>query len=335
MSYNGTKTRTWNKSTPADGDLIDDEIDRIYEDLNYLNGPLDNYFIFASLEKILPSQTKPFLDITVDHASLALANWSQLVPFLRASKMEINSVSQFDVIAATKYDANSTVELELSGTEATTLLESLLEDLLYDTDSAAVNGALVDNWGFVVKAVTDIGDGTGKISAGTEMYVKFTNSDILNTLNSVSLKLGVQYSGGSNPIGTISGAKIEIYPFRRDISGGVSSATTARWRRVDDSVLRSGITGLRVRDRMQGHYHSIYSQYPGVETNQIMLDRGSDMQGSPEFLVGSQTPNSSPGYIEIHGPVTDGTNGDPPTGIRTRDRSLGVKLYLNAKEYNP
>jgi len=335
MSYNGTKTRTWNKSTPADGDLLDDEIDRIYGNSNYLVGPLDNHFIFSSIEKITPSAIKPFLDISVDHSSLLGANWVQLVPFLRASKMEINAVSQFDVIAATKYDANSTAELELSGAEAITLIDSLLEDLLYDTDSASVNGALIDNWGIVVKAVTDIGDGAGKISAGTEMYVKFTNSDILNTLNSVSLKLGVQYSGGSNPIGTISGAKIEIYPFRRDVSGGVSSATTARWRRVDDSVLRSGITGLRVRDRLQGHYHSIYSQYPGVETNQIMLHRASDLLGNPEFLVGARTPNSSPGYIEIHGPVTDGTNGDPRTGIRTRDRSLGVKLYLNAKEYLP
>ncbi|EMM76977.1 hypothetical protein [Leptospira santarosai] len=33
--FNPTKTRTWSKNTPADGDLIDDEIDRLYENGQY------------------------------------------------------------------------------------------------------------------------------------------------------------------------------------------------------------------------------------------------------------------------------------------------------------
>ncbi|UOG39376.1 hypothetical protein MAL08_09000 [Leptospira noguchii] len=33
--FNPTKTRTWSKNTPADGDLIDDEIDRLYENDQY------------------------------------------------------------------------------------------------------------------------------------------------------------------------------------------------------------------------------------------------------------------------------------------------------------
>ncbi|RHX89838.1 hypothetical protein [Leptospira stimsonii] len=33
--FNPSKTRTWTKNTPADGDLIDDEIDRIYENAQY------------------------------------------------------------------------------------------------------------------------------------------------------------------------------------------------------------------------------------------------------------------------------------------------------------
>ncbi|MBM9578280.1 hypothetical protein JWG45_14080 [Leptospira sp. 201903070] len=33
--FNPSKTRTWTKNTPADGDLFDDEIDRIYENAQY------------------------------------------------------------------------------------------------------------------------------------------------------------------------------------------------------------------------------------------------------------------------------------------------------------
>ncbi|EJP12962.1 hypothetical protein LEP1GSC080_0754 [Leptospira interrogans str. FPW2026] len=39
--FNPTKTRTWSKNTPADGDLIDDEIDRQYENDQYLKDRID------------------------------------------------------------------------------------------------------------------------------------------------------------------------------------------------------------------------------------------------------------------------------------------------------
>nr|WP_100764819.1 hypothetical protein [Leptospira ellisii]PJZ93695.1 hypothetical protein CH379_06585 [Leptospira ellisii] len=39
--FNPVKTRTWNKSTPADGDLIDDEFDRQYENFQYLKDRID------------------------------------------------------------------------------------------------------------------------------------------------------------------------------------------------------------------------------------------------------------------------------------------------------
>ncbi|EKO51327.1 hypothetical protein LEP1GSC127_2977 [Leptospira kirschneri str. 200801925] len=39
--FNPTKTRTWSKNTPADGDLIDDEIDRLYENDQYSKDRID------------------------------------------------------------------------------------------------------------------------------------------------------------------------------------------------------------------------------------------------------------------------------------------------------
>ncbi|WP_061249447.1 hypothetical protein [Leptospira alstonii] len=39
--FNPTKTRTWTKNTPADGDLIDDEVDRLYGNDQYLKDRID------------------------------------------------------------------------------------------------------------------------------------------------------------------------------------------------------------------------------------------------------------------------------------------------------
>ncbi|RHX87315.1 hypothetical protein [Leptospira stimsonii] len=39
--FNATKTRTWSKSTPADGDLFDDEFDRQYSNDQYLKDRID------------------------------------------------------------------------------------------------------------------------------------------------------------------------------------------------------------------------------------------------------------------------------------------------------
>ncbi|MDI7190828.1 tail fiber protein, partial [Leptospira santarosai] len=40
--FNSTKTRAWSKNTPADGDLIDDEIDRLYENDQYSKDRIDS-----------------------------------------------------------------------------------------------------------------------------------------------------------------------------------------------------------------------------------------------------------------------------------------------------
>ncbi|WP_061245754.1 hypothetical protein [Leptospira noguchii] len=40
-SFNPAKTRIWSKSTPADGDLVDEEVDRQYENDQYLKDRID------------------------------------------------------------------------------------------------------------------------------------------------------------------------------------------------------------------------------------------------------------------------------------------------------
>lgn len=41
MPFFDEKTQTWKRTTPADGDLFDDEFDQLYANDNYLKDQLD------------------------------------------------------------------------------------------------------------------------------------------------------------------------------------------------------------------------------------------------------------------------------------------------------
>ncbi|EMN60303.1 hypothetical protein [Leptospira interrogans] len=310
-------------------------------------GLIDEFTIFSTLNRITPSPAKPFFDLAQDLSNSLDANWPQLGPFLRGLKWGVGDplgvgtfVDTYQVTVATKYDSNSSVELTLSGSATASLLSMILDDLNYyamfkSTDGitpATVNAALIDNYALVVRAVTDIGNGTGKIAAGTYMQLKFTNGSIVNTLNPSSLKIGVSYAGGTNPIGTISGATIEIYPYRRLVAGAYN-ATSFRWRPVFDSVLRNrdtvspGFIGNgRILDFVQSHLHNYTDRYGG--SSPIVVYTGIGGQYDFQIYQTSTTDSTSaPQNQSGFGPVR--------SGRKTQDRSLRVWMYLNAKEYTP
>ncbi|MDI7183603.1 hypothetical protein [Leptospira santarosai] len=307
-----------------------------------LKGQVDEFTVISTLHQITPSPTKPFFDMARDVANGTDANWPQLGPHLRGIKCGVGDpygtyADTFQVTAATKYDSNASIELTLSGSTTASLLSMILDDFNYyamfkSSDGitpATTNTTLIDGYALVIRAVTDIGNGTGKIAAGTYMQLKFTNGSILNTLNPSSLKLGVSYSGGANPIGTISGATIEIYPHRRLVTG-VYNATSFRWRPVFDSVLRNRdivspgfLSGGRILDFSQGHIHTHTDRF-GVNVGIYVFNAGSYYNFMTDMT--STTDSTSP-------PQSQSGFGPIRTGRKTQDRSLRVWMYLNAKEY--
>ncbi|EMO12464.1 hypothetical protein LEP1GSC165_0050 [Leptospira santarosai str. CBC523] len=307
-----------------------------------LKGQVDEFTVISTLHQITPSPTKPFFDMARDVANGTDANWPQLGPHLRGIKCGVGDpygtyADTFQVTAATKYDLNASIELTLSGSTTASLLSMILDDFNYyamfkSSDGitpATTNTTLIDGYALVIRAVTDIGNGTGKIAAGTYMQLKFTNGSILNTLNPSSLKLGVSYSGGANPIGTISGATIEIYPHRRLVTG-VYNATSFRWRPVFDSVLRNRdivspgfLSGGRILDFSQGHIHTHTDRF-GVNVGIYVFNAGSYYNFMTDIT--STTDSTSP-------PQSQSGFGPIRTGRKTQDRSLRVWMYLNAKEY--
>ncbi|MBM9501586.1 hypothetical protein JWG44_15135 [Leptospira sp. 201903071] len=50
--FNPSKTRTWSKNTPADGDMLDEEIDRQYENDQYLKDRIDQTDINLSAAQV-------------------------------------------------------------------------------------------------------------------------------------------------------------------------------------------------------------------------------------------------------------------------------------------
>ncbi|PJZ28759.1 hypothetical protein [Leptospira kmetyi] len=312
-------------------------------------GFIDEFYLFPSIHRIIPSESKPFFDLSQDVLNGLDANWPQLGSYFRGLKWGIGDpygsgtfADTFQVTAATKYDSNATVELTLTNSNPanTSLLSNILEDLNYyamfksidGITPANVNASLIDSYALVVRAITDIGNGTGKIPAGSYMLLKFTNGSILNTLNPSSLKLGISYSGGTNPIGTISSAFIEIFPYRRLVSG-VLSNTSFRWRPVFDSVLRSRDTvspgfmsGGRVLDSLQVHNHSFTDRFSGLSNAQLWggFDSPFDYMA---YQTSTSDSTSAPGSYSGYGPVR--------SGRKTQDRSLRVWMYINAKEYHP
>ena len=169
------------------------------------------------------------------------------------------------------------------------LLESLREDVLYQ--GAIVSGNLhtpinPTNWITLKWSTT---------------YAYIISFDINTRV--ININSGVPF-----------GESIEIYPHY------IVDSFDARHRQVDDSVLINNgiqiVNGLRLRDRMQGHWHLP----PSGATSFYGRGGGGVLRADAANIVNSD-------WYATGNPTTDGTNGNPRTGQFTRPRGLGVYFY--------
>lgn len=290
--------------------------------------------IKPSLKAETPSPTFPWFRLDQDH-TFSSSNWPLLVPELRTIKLDVGGTSAWTVTAATKYDGNANVELTLDSSAAN-MLTALLESLnyfgySYSTGDSTIDNTLVNNWNMVVKCTADIGDAAGRIAAGTEMYIKYTNGSISNTINPSTYRLGVAYvpqSGNpSDVIGTVSGGQVEIYLYRTGIVSGLSSTTSAVWRKMEDTGLYTpgagdSVANLPRRHRTQNHSHSI--------SHNARYDAGGGSWDWGGFNLFMGTFAAS---VSISGNPTTNGAGSHLVGINTRGRNLPVYLYAYGASY--
>ena len=162
------------------------------------------------------------------------------------------------------------------------LMEALNEDYLY-------NGGIITNWMTLRCAGTDVSIESFNVAARTITVVSAITSPTNN---------------------------IELYPHRSS-----TSSASAIHKQVDDSVLINNgiqvVNGLRLRDRLQGHRHSIQG---------YASTGGSTPSNATTGTAQGDIRNPYSDWTALS-PTTDTTNGNPRTGQFTRPRGLGVYFY--------
>lgn len=177
----------------------------------------------------------------------------------------------------------SSTQFTLDSTSALTniLVSALGEDLLYGANYGSNNS--YSNW-MVLRS-------------------NLVESNIVGISSNVITISGATYTTGASTI--------ELYPHR------ILASLNALHKQVDDSVLINNgmqvISGLRIRDRMQGHTH----------TTSLTQPNGSIAGIGSSGNLG----NAVSGNYGSSSPVIDSVNGNPRIGQFTRPRGLGVYFY--------
>ena len=263
---------------------------------------LDSLKTATAFDKDTPSTFFPgiCLDAIDGQSDIAVANWADLVPHLRAKGLTYNEgitgqKSAFDV---TDWDITSNVAtLTFANTTAEiAMLTSLLEDNL-------VHGSYT-NWRSITLA--------GAIGDITADEYAITNVD--TTLRQIKFAFTAGDNSGSGAF------TINLYTNR--VPG---STTTARVYEATARTLVSAndddgenINGLRRRDKTQGHIHKVPDEAPSSVGGTSFVSRGS---------------GAATNTIFTDSPITEGTNGTPRVGKTTDPRSAVGHLYIHGRSY--
>lgn len=283
-----------------------------------------------SLDEREPSAEHPWFRIDQNRI-LNTTDWSpSLIEKMRGMQFSDAAGGKvWAVTAASKYDSNTNVRLTLESGAADWLADLLEEYYYYSfnfaTGNSTVSGALFDSWAMVVVALTDIGDGAGKIAKGTEMYVQYVNANLDFSISPVNYYLGMEYLPDSgiptDSIGTVTGGTVAIYPCRYDAIAGVTDPSKAIWRAKPDSTIYTpGESSIMVsrRDTTQQHYHS-------VSHNAI-----SGALGGGLVFGGGHAPGASVNVTSM----SNGGLGNPRPASTSRARSMIAIIYAYGGSYS-
>lgn len=280
-----------------------------------INRGLPAWTYFFNPRVFTPSASTPFLRADLDHSSLSAANWPELVPLLTGFNYVAGSTSTFTATPSIGSDPELILQNDADHIQ---LVTDFLNDVRFfnwneaGNDIAAFDDTVFANYEMVIQIVTSSVVG---LVAGSKYRIKYVSS-LANTLDPTArrIRVATTTSGGASAV------TFRVTPFLR------LSDANARWRRINDAVLQSGFAGLRRLDTFQSHWHS------DMDSGGTPLGYANVQAGSGQNVpVGGI---SSP-IMTIKLPVTDGTNGTPRTGNKTRPRAGGAYLYMLGGAYTP
>lgn len=267
---------------------------------------LDNYLKVGKIEwfdqHFAPDASNPWFALTNADAVLDVANWPDLIPYWRAKILKYmpgtgSAKSAFDVTHYTR--ASNVVTITLANTTAELAILAALaeENLVHGSFSGWLTLTLL------------VALGSGDVPAGD--YA-------ITAIDAGARTLSFSHSG-SNVGSTGVSRTVEFYPHRI-----VGSTSTVRHFQMKGRTLVSTndddgeiISGLRRRDRFQGHIHQF----------------SSDNALGNDSNAGRAASFPSTNAYTTSGPVADGSNGTPRTGKTTDPRALGAVPYIWSRRY--
>jgi hypothetical protein len=234
----------------------------------------------ATPDNFFPAINLSKININLD---ISTTNYPLLVPYLRALKVKYLDGTSGEVNSWTATVSGSSITMPTS-TSSDAILSSLAEDVL-------VHGGYTNYRSITV--------------AGTEFPI--TN---INTSTRVITVTGTPSAGSQT---------VEFYNYR--ITG---SSTTARLFEVkgrgfiapNDSSGRHQ-NGLRVRDRFQGHRHTIFASSDG--STGVSITNVQNASGTSDRSSSN--------------PISDTVNDTPRTGSTTHGAGVSAHLYIWARSY--
>ncbi|RHX94517.1 hypothetical protein DLM76_10595 [Leptospira yasudae] len=255
--FNSTKTRTWNKSTPADGDLINEEVDRQYENDQYLKDRIDQ------LESNFVTVQVPLGGIIEDSLNIAPASNFKDANAQAISRTTFSALWEF-------------VHKIITGIVPAT-------DRINSANHGCIEGQLV-KFSFTGGGVTALTKYYVRNPTANDFQISATPTGSIIDLTSSQtgdMITNVEYSFGD-------GSTTYNVPDRRGIFGRGAGTHGTRGKAINGNY-NGGVVGFDGQDQIQGHFHNnaispkAYSS-GGVTDDYVGVNFSS---GSPASGVGS------------------------------------------------
>ncbi|AKP26764.1 conserved hypothetical protein [Leptospira interrogans serovar Manilae] len=289
--FNPVKTRTWSKNTPADGDLIDDEFDRQYENFQYLKDRID------STDINLANFLIPIGSIIEDGLNLA--------PSINFKDANAQAISRNTFVTLW-----NSVHRVITGIVPTT-------DRISCTNHGCIEGQLV-KFSFTGGGVSALVNYYVRNPTTNDFQISSTaTGSILDLTSSQTgeMIINVEYGFGD-------GSTTYNIPDRRGIFARGAGVHGSRSKAAGGNY-DGGAVGYAGQDQTQDHSHQLYvSQSSGTN------GAGPWTTGSgPDMLSSSSTNGSNPGSV-IRNLIVNNTNGTPRTGNETTPAFIAVKYKV-------
>ncbi|WP_016753028.1 hypothetical protein [Leptospira kirschneri] len=290
--FNPTKTRTWSKNTPADGDLIDDEIDRLYENDQYAKDRID--VTDANILNLLI----PLGSIIEDNLNIAPSSI-----FKEANAQSISRTT-FSILW--------------------NLVHKTVTGIVPATDRITVNAH-----GFTEGQLVKFAFTGGGITGLTNYYVRNpTTNDFQISLTQTGTIIDLTSSQTGDIITNIEygfgdGSTTFNVPDRRGIfpRGAGIHGTRAK---AAGGNYDGGAVGFAGQDQLFKHVHELWLN---SNNNTVGGTTAYSSGAGPNTPSSASANGASPGY-SIRSVIADGSGGTPRTGDENTPAYIAVKYKV-------